>query len=89
MSDDGIEGLILRTPAGTYFVPESDLQSYRMPEDVAAQLDEQFDGSEVTGFAKAEHKVKGPHLAEIMPVRWNSKFEPDVSHIMLHTATRM
>ena len=88
MSEEGVQGLILRSPAATYFVPESDLQAYRLPDDVASQLRERFE-DEVSGFAMPGKNHRGPHLAEIVSVTWNPKFEPDVSHIMLHTATRM
>ena len=85
MSEEGIPGAMLRTPAGTYFIPESDLQSYRLPDDLAEAVAAEMD-DEVSGFAIAE---KGDPKVELRPMTWSPKFLPDMKRTMLHTATRM
>jgi hypothetical protein len=89
MSDaKGISGAVLRTPGGTYFIPADDLESYRLPDDLADALREEILGSPGAGITSVPDGFQGTTNVEFTPMLWNRTIRPDVRRIMLHTATR-
>jgi hypothetical protein len=85
---DGISGAVLRTPGGTYFIPGEDLESYRLPDDLADALKTGVLGSEGTGLRSIPDDFQGTTQVEFTPMTWNRTIRPDIQRIMLHTATR-
>jgi hypothetical protein len=89
MSDaDGISGAVLRTPGGTYFIPADDLESYRLPDDMADTLKSEILGSAGAGLTSIPEGFQGTTQVEFTPMMWNRTIRADIQRIMLHTATR-
>jgi hypothetical protein len=90
MTDDkGISGAVLRTPGGTYFIPADDLETYRLPDELAEALKTGALGSEGAGLRSIPDDFQGTTQVEFTPMTWNRTAKHDLQLIMLHTATRM
>jgi hypothetical protein len=85
---EGISGAVLRTPGGTYFIPADDLESYRLPDDLADTLQREVLGSRGAGLTSIPDGFQGTTQVEFTPMLWNRSIRTDVGRIMLHTATR-
>lgn len=81
--EESVTGAVIATESGVYFIPDQELESYRVPADAAAGMREALD-EEVSGF---EHKVTSVS-PKVVPVTWNRVNVGETGWMMMHTATR-
>jgi hypothetical protein len=90
MSDDQVTGAMIVSPVNVYFIPESDLDAYRLPDEVAGEAREWLEGQapETTGYSSTPSAPSAqPSPAQFAVVTW----QPTLSfggYGMMHTATR-
>lgn len=88
-----VTGAVVATANGTYFIPEAELESYRVPDEIAAEMRSSIGvDADVEGFSQQTGpQASSPIEARVAPVTWQrQKIGGPVvlGNMMLHTATR-
>ncbi|MEZ5376233.1 MAG: hypothetical protein R2733_06915 [Acidimicrobiales bacterium] len=87
-----VTGAVIATASGTYFIPETELESYRVPDEIAGEMRSSLGlDADVVGFSQPSEPLPSPSEAKVAPVTWQrQKIGGPVvlGNMMLHTATR-